>query len=255
MTIFCSTQVKRTCSPVISSTEIPTASEIVNELPYSPPIISLESIYKMTDITVLSELETKYDEFLDKNSQILLLLYLDNIIDEFIEIRNAITSRVSRLYREQQIKINIVSAKENQYYCAYNHSYQSLLPHELQLTQQQMMDGYIPYPNEPKEFKCGCLSIKYYAQCFCKNRKIDCVCWNPKCNEKAHPLIKEYSYCDTHNRLKKRIECLDLETEKVRKELLAIKRQSNSLDYEDYKNSLSKNKRRVSRFPWKNISI
>jgi hypothetical protein len=254
-----SLQVKRTCSPVISSTEIPTATEIVNELPYSPPRISLEHIEKMTDITTLSGLETKYDEFLDKNSQILLLLYLDNIIDEFIEIRNALTARVSRLHRERQMRTNIVltkeKEKEKQGYYEYNHSYQSLLPLELQLTQQQIMDGYIPCPNEPKEFKCGCLSIKYYAQCFCKNRKIDNVCMNQKCNEKAHPLIKVYSYCDNHNRLKRRLDRLELETEKVRKELLAIKHQSNSLDYEDYKNSLSKNKRRVSRFPWKNISI
>lgn len=254
MTIFCSTQVKRTCSP-ISSTEMPVAAEIVNELPFSPPKISLEHIDKMTDIDTLSGLETKYDEFLDKNSQILLLLYLDNIIDEFIEIRNALTSRVSRLNREQQLRSNVVltTEKEKRYKCEYDHSYQSLLPLDLQLTQQQIIDGYLPFPNEPKEFKCGCLSIKYYAQCFCINRKIDYECWNPRCNEKTHPLIKEYSYCDTHNRLKKRLERLDSETEKVRKQLSEIKRQSNSLDYEDYKNSLSKNKRRISRFPWKNV--
>jgi hypothetical protein len=143
--------------------------------------------------------------------------------------------------------------KIQQEYCEYNHSHQTLLPQELQLTHQQIMNGYVPCPNEPKEFKCGCLSIKYYSLCCCKNA-VDCICKNPRCNEKVYPLIKSYSYCESHKRLKKRLDRLEVETEKVRKELLAIKRQSNSLDYEDYKNSLSKNKkRRISRFPWKNI--
>jgi hypothetical protein len=249
MSVCLSTQIKRTSSPVLSSTDFMIPSKVINELPHSPPKVTLDKIDKMTDITILSGLETKYDEFLEKNGQILLLLYFDNIIDELIEIRNALTSRVSRLHREQQMKENVKQPN----YCEYNHNYQTILPLELQLTQEQIKNGYIPCPNEPKEFKCGCLSIKYYSRCCCKN-DVNSICKNPKCNENINSLIKTYSYCETHKNLKNKLDNLEIETEKYRKELLAIKRQSNSLDYEDYKNSLSNNNnKRISRFPWKNI--
>lgn len=256
--------IKRTTSPVFSSNEITSSTRVLENLPNSPPKIQMDNIEKMTDLTMLSVLESKYDEFLDKNSQILLLLCLDNLIDEYIEIRNALTIRVSKLNREKETREHFMKLKESlrkEYsvveemhtkYCEYKHSFQSFLPEELQLTQQQIMNGYIPYPNEPKEFKCGCLSIKYYSECSCK-KNYD-YCENPTCNEKTYPLIKLYSYCEYHNSLKIRLEILEAETEKARKELLAIKRQSNSLDYEDYKNLLTKSKkRRISRFPWKNI--
>jgi len=247
-------------SPVFSSTEIPSSTKILDDLPHSPPKVGLDTIEKMTDINMLSLLESRYDEFLEKNSQIMLLLYLDNIIDEYIEIRNALTIRVSRLSREKQLNKHFASLRENfenmdvrkLHYCEYDHTHQSLLPEELQLTQQQILNGYIPCPNEPKEFKCGCLSIKYYSQCYCKTDSD--ICDNLKCSEKYYPLIKLYSYCEFHKKLTQRLERLESETEKTRKELSAIKRQNNSLDYEDYKNSLSKNKkRRISRLPWKNI--
>jgi hypothetical protein len=255
---------KRTPSPVFSSNEISSSTRVLENLPNSPPKIQMDNIEKMTDLTMLSVLESKYDEFLDKNSQILLLLCLDNLIDEYIEIRNALTIRVSKLNREIQAREHFIKLKESlkkehteiekiqEKYIKYKDTFQSFLPEEIQLTQQQIMHGYIPYPNEPKEFKCGCLSIKYYSECSCK-KHYD-YCENTMCNEKTYPLIKLYSYCDYHKRLKIRLNILEEETEKVRKELLAIKRQSNSLDYEDHKNILTKNKkRRISRFPWKNI--
>ena len=256
--------IKRTSSPVFSSNEILVPSKVLENLPNSPPKIHMDNIEKMTDLTMLSVLESKYDDFLDKNGQILLLLCLDNIIEEFIEIRNALTIRVSKLNREKEMRDHLIKLKESlrkenanvekiqTTYFRYKDNFQSFLPQEIQLTQQQIMNGYTPYPNEPKEFKCGCLSIKYYSECRCK-KHYD-YCENPNCNEKIYPLIKLYSYCDYHKRLKIRLNILEEEATKARKELLAIKRESNSLDYEDYKNLLSKNKkRRISRFPWKNM--
>jgi hypothetical protein len=115
-----------------------------------------------------------------------------------------------------------------------------------------MEEGYIPYPNEPKEFKCGCLTIKYYSQCCCK-RVVSSICKNAKCNEKNMPIIKLNSYCISHGKLKKKEEHLEGELKIIKKELSAINRQSNSLDFENYKSSIKKLKRRKSRFPWKTI--
>jgi hypothetical protein len=137
--------------------------------------------------------------------------------------------------------------------CEYNHSFQSILPDDLKLTEKQKQSGYTPCPNEPKEFKCGCLTIKYYCQCYCK--RVSAICKNPNCNEKTMPIIKLQYHCLNHCQLKRKEEYLEQELTKIKKELSDIKRQSNSLDFEDYKNSISKNpkRRRVSRFPWKNI--
>jgi hypothetical protein len=73
--------------------------------------------------------------------------------------------------------------------------------------------------------------------------------------KKTIPDIKLFAYCKGHGFLKQEEETLEQDLVKIKKELSAIKRQSNSLDFEDYKNSISKNPktRRVSRFPWKNV--
>jgi hypothetical protein len=230
----------------------------------TPPPITIESIENMTNKNSLKELEIKYDDFLEKNQQ-LLLLY--DVIEEYLEIRDAITIRVSRLERMERMNnymeyykklqkheyINEESSdtEEENIVCEYSHNCQSLLPNDLRLTSKQIDQGYVPYPNEPKEFKCGCLTIKYYSQCCCK--RVSTICKNPKCNEKNLPIIKLNTYCIPHGQLKKKEEDLEAELKKIKKELSAITRQSNSLDFENYKNSIKKTQKRRSRFPWKTI--
>ena len=60
-------------------------------LPNSPPYIKMEILNKMTNINKLKNLERQYDEFLNNNFQILLLL---NLLDEILEIRDMIIVRI-----------------------------------------------------------------------------------------------------------------------------------------------------------------
>ena len=79
---------------VLSSMDSP------SNLPNAPPKLSIHIIQKMTNISILKELENKYDEFLDKNMQILLLY---NVIEDYLEIRDALTLRISKLRRENNL--------------------------------------------------------------------------------------------------------------------------------------------------------
>ena len=69
----------------------------LNNLQANPPIITSDQINTMTNKKELKELEEKYDKFLDENFQILLL---HEIIEEYIEIRDALTIRINKLTRE-----------------------------------------------------------------------------------------------------------------------------------------------------------
>lgn len=69
-------------------------------IPSCPPIMSINAIQKITNIAKLKELERKYDDFLEKNIQILLLY---NTIEEYLEIRDALTIRISKLKREHYL--------------------------------------------------------------------------------------------------------------------------------------------------------
>ena len=60
-------------------------------LPDSPPYIKMDILNKITSIDKLKKLETQYDEFLNNNFQILLLL---NLLDEILEIRDIIIVRI-----------------------------------------------------------------------------------------------------------------------------------------------------------------
>ena len=60
-------------------------------LPNSPPYIKMEILNKMTNINKLKNVERQYDEFLNNNFQILLLL---NLLDEILEIRDMIIVRI-----------------------------------------------------------------------------------------------------------------------------------------------------------------
>ena len=169
---------------------------IVNELNTSLlnilPLISLEKIEAQTNKFKLKRLEKKYDLFLEKYQQLLLL---HNNIDEYLEIRDAIVLKINRLERlETKLgKNNKQSHKPNLLVIP--------LPPELALNQQQLDEGYIL--NDTTRFCCGCVLVKYATEKTDKNNK----------------NILLYSYCLHHKTLKKREEMLELELTKIKKEL------------------------------------
>ena len=65
-----------------------------------PRIIHPSKIDIITDIGYLLQLESKYDVFLEKNMQ---LLDLYNIIDDLLDIRDAITIQICRLKRKRRL--------------------------------------------------------------------------------------------------------------------------------------------------------
>ena len=79
---------------VVSSMDSP------SELPNRPPVLSVNSIQKMINIGKLKALEQLYDDFLDKNMQVLLLW---NVVEDYLEIRDALTIRISKLKRENNL--------------------------------------------------------------------------------------------------------------------------------------------------------
>ena len=78
--------IKKQINVISSKTEISPFS-----LPNSPPYIKMEILNKMTNINKLKNVERQYDEFLNNNFQILLLL---NLLDEILEIRDMIIVRI-----------------------------------------------------------------------------------------------------------------------------------------------------------------
>jgi hypothetical protein len=61
-----------------------------------PPVIDQESINRLTDRNVLSSLETKYDNFINKNQE---ALCLHELIDDVLDLRDYICIRHSRVAR------------------------------------------------------------------------------------------------------------------------------------------------------------
>ena len=82
---------------VVSSMESP------SNLPHKPPTVSINTIQKMTNIESLRELERMYDDFLDKNMQALLLY---NVMEDYLDIRDALTLRISKLKRENNVRFH-----------------------------------------------------------------------------------------------------------------------------------------------------
>ena len=80
---------------VLSSMDSPSS------LPNRPPPLSINMIEKITNMAYLKKLEKNYDEFVDKNSQILMLY---NVIEDYLEIRDALTIRISKLKRENNLR-------------------------------------------------------------------------------------------------------------------------------------------------------
>jgi hypothetical protein len=65
----------------------------------NPPHIDLKKIEKTTDKYFLSDLESKYDKFIEKN---LHLLMLYNLIDDVLDIRDAIILQIGRIKRKER---------------------------------------------------------------------------------------------------------------------------------------------------------
>ena len=64
-----------------------------------PRIIDFKKIEKTTDKYFLSDLESKYDKFIEKNMH-LLMLY--NLIDDILDIRDAIILQIGRIKRKER---------------------------------------------------------------------------------------------------------------------------------------------------------
>jgi hypothetical protein len=64
-----------------------------------PRIIDFKKIEKTTDKYFLSDLESKYDKFIEKNMH-LLMLY--NLIDDVLDIRDAIILQIGRIKRKER---------------------------------------------------------------------------------------------------------------------------------------------------------
>ena len=189
----------------------------INSIILSLPLVTFESIEKMNDKNHLKELENKYDDFLEKYCQILLL---NDIVEEYLDIRDALAIKVARLERQERIKL----LRESEHLRSVSKD-TKVIPKALKLSNKQIKQGYIPYPNEPKEYKCGCFSLKYYSKCICK--KSSQICNNNSCNERLKPILKFHHYCLAHNKLKNKKDLLENELNKINKELLDIKLPSN----------------------------
>jgi hypothetical protein len=126
-----------------------------------PPIINPSNIHIITDTNYLLDLENKYDNFLEKNVD---LLDLYNIIDELIDIRNTITLQISRIRRKKQMY--------NYYYNNENNDDENN-----NLTK-----------NSVKEYKCGCKNIKYQKQKNLKSNQIPIIQKQQHCNKHLNML-------------------------------------------------------------------
>ena len=168
----------------------------------------------------LMDLEKQYDDFLDKNQQILMLL---ETIYDYLDIRDAIRLQVQRLEIEDKkkeiYKINV--KKENT--IRYDRTFHLLIEPELRLTEEQIQQGYAPTINEPKEYKCGCASILY--------------------KKTGSPCINLKLYCDIHIGKKKMHDELEIRLKGIKRELSRIKRKSNRVE----------SRKRQSKYPWKNV--
>ena len=202
-----------------------------------PPFIKPEKIKKITDKIYLMKLERQYDEFLERSHHILLLL---DCLEEYLDIRDAISIRLSKLTREDENRLyylshTMLSSISNRSYSEYNDTFQSLLIPDLQLTSEQIDKGYTPCPYEPRTYKCGCLSMKYYIE---QQIQIDCKDSIEDGNTEIEldnlPILKKFHYCDYHYKLINKKKTLEDELVNIKKELSKIKSHKNTLDFQYY---------------------
>jgi hypothetical protein len=157
-------------------------------------------------------LEYKYDNFLEANQQ---LLDLYNIIDELLDIRNAVTIQISRLERKRQIiEHNKKQEQEKKKKIAQEQREKREEEQDLHLTQDQKTQGYIQSQNGLKEYKCGCKIIQYKKH----NQK-----------QREIPVIQKHHYCFKHLHYLKTKHILDDELTKINIELSSITKKENEL--------------------------
>lgn len=201
------------------------------------------SVHK--NLSDLKTIEAICDHYLEESS-------LDDItINKLLDLRDYVIVKIQSLQREAKLLTYMRSCIQDSMLNGYSHNMQSLLPDELRLTDEQKVSGYLPRPNEPVEYICGCLTMCYHVPCDCC-KQVACeinICENIYCNQKTKPDIKLTYMCEKHRLLVQKKEMLEYELVAVKKELSSLN-YYNSLDYKDmYKN---KNNKRVSIFPWKN---
>jgi len=154
-----------------------------------PAIINPSKIDMITDIGYLSQLESKYDVFLEKNMQ---LLDLYNIIDDLLDIRDAITIQICRLKRNR---------KRNDYY--------QTLQSETEIETSKQTDNTYSL----KEYKCGC-KVKQHQQ---------------QNNKKQITVIQKQYYCFKHLHYFKTKQILETELTKINQELSSITKNENEI--------------------------
>ena len=169
-----------------------------------PSIINPSRIHIITDINYLSQLENKYDVFLETNMQ---LLDLYNVIDELLDIRDAITIQICRLKRKTKL---------NEYYRFEERKRESETSHSnsLTLSQEQKEMGYSPFPT--KEYKCGC-----------KTRQYQRVTQQP--TKKQITVIQKQQYCFKHLHYYKTKQILETELTKINTELSSVTKKENEI--------------------------
>jgi hypothetical protein len=207
--------------------------------------ILYDKISVHTNISQLQTIETVCDYYLEHEE-------LDDVtINKMLELRDIAIMRYQKLQREEKVLAYLrCRGQYNDMLQGYSHSMQVLLPEELRLTHEQKQSGYLPHNGEPVEYNCGCLTMCYHVPCDCyKPQACEIhLCDNACCNEKKYPEIKSRYMCETHKEAKMKKMALECAAT-VKKELGSIK-YSKSLDYKDM--HVNKNKKRASRFPWKN---
>lgn len=164
-----------------------------------PPIINPSNIHIITDTNYLLDLENKYDNFLEKNVD---LLDLYNIIDELIDIRNTITLQISRIRRKKQMY--------NYYYNNENNDENNNLT----------KSNYTLTKNSVKEYKCGCKNITYQNIQYQKQK-------NLKSNQ--IPIIQKQKHCNKHLNMLKTKCILEEELTKINTELANITNKENEV--------------------------
>ena len=169
-----------------------------------PAIINPSKIDIITDIGFLSQLENKYDVFLEKN---MLLLDLYNIIDELLFIRDAIILQVCRLKRKKSLNEHYkLLESEKKTESETNHS------NSLTLTHEQKEMGYSQ--SITKEYTCGCKTRQYQLT---QNKT------------KQTKVIQKQQYCFKHLHYYKTKQILETELTKINIELSSIIRKENEV--------------------------
>lgn len=70
----------------------------------SPPKLSQRKITEIRDLNLLVQMEQLYDDYLEKNVQLLMLYDIPHILDELTDVRNLISMRIHQLKRYEEHK-------------------------------------------------------------------------------------------------------------------------------------------------------